>query len=137
VFLKGKDLHSIVIVVPPDVSKFYPVFKKLTAGSSGTRPRQGRKEEKPNIDSKVPLSSTFAQMVKKVILQPRNADTTDSKRLRHRDDGTFHQESEGGRDVGTCRVIGYIRSRQRSRLMVRKQAQSPEASPPRRSTFSN
>jgi hypothetical protein len=137
VFLKGKDFHSIVIVIPPDVSKFYPAFKKLTAESSGTRPRQGREEQKLKIDFKVPLSSTLVHMVKRVILQARNADTTDSNRFRHRDDGTFRQESEGGRDVGPGRVIGDIRSRQRSRLIVRKQAESPEESPPLRSTFSN
>jgi hypothetical protein len=31
VFLKGKNSHSIVIVVPLHVSKFYRVLKKLTA----------------------------------------------------------------------------------------------------------
>jgi hypothetical protein len=31
VFLKGKNLHSIVIVVLLHVSKFYRVLKKLTA----------------------------------------------------------------------------------------------------------
>jgi hypothetical protein len=31
VFLKGKNFHSIVIVVPLHVSKFYRVLKKLTA----------------------------------------------------------------------------------------------------------
>jgi hypothetical protein len=31
VLLKGKDFHSIVIVVPLHVSKFYRVLKKLTA----------------------------------------------------------------------------------------------------------
>jgi hypothetical protein len=33
VFLKGKSFHSIVIVVPLHVSKFYRVLKKLTAHS--------------------------------------------------------------------------------------------------------
>jgi hypothetical protein len=33
VFLKGKNFHSIVIVVPLHVSKFYRVLKKLTAYS--------------------------------------------------------------------------------------------------------
>jgi hypothetical protein len=31
VFLKSKTFHSIVIVVPLPVSKFYRVLKKLTA----------------------------------------------------------------------------------------------------------
>jgi hypothetical protein len=31
VFLKGKNFHSIVIVVPLQVSKSYRVLKKLTA----------------------------------------------------------------------------------------------------------
>jgi hypothetical protein len=31
VFLKRKNFHSIVIVVPVHVSKFYRVLKKLTA----------------------------------------------------------------------------------------------------------
>jgi hypothetical protein len=31
VFLKAKNFHSIVIVVPLHVSKFYRVLKKLTA----------------------------------------------------------------------------------------------------------
>jgi hypothetical protein len=31
VFLKGKNFHSIVIVVPLHVSKFYRALKKLTA----------------------------------------------------------------------------------------------------------
>jgi hypothetical protein len=42
VVLKGKTFHSIVIVVPLHVSKFYRVLKKLTAS-----PRQSPISEQP------------------------------------------------------------------------------------------
>jgi hypothetical protein len=35
IFLKGKNFHSIVIVVPLHVSKFYRVLKKLRAEGRG------------------------------------------------------------------------------------------------------
>jgi hypothetical protein len=44
VFLKGENFHSIVIVVPLHVSKFYRVIKKLTAY---IRPRGGKHKKLP------------------------------------------------------------------------------------------
>jgi hypothetical protein len=43
VFLKGKIFHSIVILVPLHVSKFYRVVKKLIASSGGSDAIKHRK----------------------------------------------------------------------------------------------
>jgi hypothetical protein len=60
VFLKGKNFHSIVIVVPLGVSKFSRVLKKLTAS------REGMCGSLNRLIFSVPTRSKYRSLAKRV-----------------------------------------------------------------------